>query len=183
VGWLTTIHPVALEPGPDGDPAAALVRVKQQLRAVPDRGLGYGVLRYLDAESSGLLRPLPAATVSFNYLGRLDAGASGPFRLAPEPSGPARSPRAAREHALGVAAWVAEDRLHLDLSYHPAVLTPAAAAALAADLLAALRQLLALARQPQAVAPIASDFPLADLGHGELDALLGEVGFEGMGSG
>ena len=181
VGWFTTIHPVALDPGPGGDPAVALARVKEQLRGVPERGFGYGVLRFLDAGSEELLRDLPAAAVAFNYLGRVDAGAAGPFRLAPEGAGPARSPRAQREHPLGLGAWVADDRLRLDWSYHPAALTPPAVAALAADFLAALRRLLALASEPRTVAPAASDFPLLSLGGADLAALLSEVDFEGPG--
>jgi non-ribosomal peptide synthase protein (TIGR01720 family) len=183
VGWFTSIHPLVLDPGVGGDAATALARVKEQVRAVPDRGLGYGVLRYLDAESAALLARRPAAPVSFNYLGRVDAGlASGPFRRAPEPSGRARSPRAAREHHVGFGAWVEGDRLRLDVSFHPAAYPPAAAEALANGVLESLRELLALVQEPRAVAPAASDFPLLDLGTAELEGLLGEVGFEGVGA-
>jgi non-ribosomal peptide synthase protein (TIGR01720 family) len=72
VGWFTSEHPVWLDPGGD-DPGKALKRVKEQLRAVPDRGLGHGLLRYLNPRTA----PLPAAgepEVAFNYLGRLDTG-------------------------------------------------------------------------------------------------------------
>ncbi|HWM05958.1 MAG TPA: condensation domain-containing protein, partial [Actinophytocola sp.] len=61
VGWFTTTFPVRLDPGP-GDPATAVKRVKERLAAVPDNGIGHGLLR---DRLSG-----PAPELLFNYLGR-----------------------------------------------------------------------------------------------------------------
>ncbi|KAA0115009.1 non-ribosomal peptide synthetase [Mycolicibacterium sp. P9-22] len=81
VGWFTSIYPVAVDPGAvawdevlaAGAPLAAATRaVKEQLRAVPNRGLGYGVLRYLD--ESGPIH-VAAPQILFNYLGRFAGGA------------------------------------------------------------------------------------------------------------
>ncbi|WP_416061115.1 non-ribosomal peptide synthase/polyketide synthase [Rhodococcus indonesiensis] len=80
VGWFTTIHPVRLDLSdvdlPDalagGDAAGAAVKaVKEQLAAVPDHGIGFGLLRYLNADTAARLRTHPAPQISFNYLGRL----------------------------------------------------------------------------------------------------------------
>ncbi|MFX5918551.1 condensation domain-containing protein, partial [Acinetobacter baumannii] len=71
VGWFTTAYPVHLHPGEDA--GAAIRAVKEQLRAVPGNGLGYGVLRHLgDGEAQATLRALPEARVTFNYLGQFD---------------------------------------------------------------------------------------------------------------
>ncbi|MGH3581810.1 MAG: condensation domain-containing protein, partial [Mycobacterium sp.] len=81
VGWFTSIYPVAVDPGSvawadvlaAGAPLAAAAKaVKEQLRAVPRRGLGYGALRYLDASA-----PIHGAPpqILFNYLGRFAGGA------------------------------------------------------------------------------------------------------------
>jgi amino acid adenylation domain-containing protein/non-ribosomal peptide synthase protein (TIGR01720 family) len=75
VGWFTTLYPVRLVPG-SKDPDTALKNIKEQLRAVPDRGLGYGLLRYLNPETAPALAELPAAQIGFNYLGRMSAGQS-----------------------------------------------------------------------------------------------------------
>jgi nonribosomal peptide synthetase CepB len=78
-GWFTSVHPVRLDPGPGawagvraGSAAAGQVlkQVKEQVRAVPGDGLGYGVLRYLDPVAGPALAGLPTAQVGFNYLGR-----------------------------------------------------------------------------------------------------------------
>ncbi|MFF1903596.1 amino acid adenylation domain-containing protein [Kitasatospora sp. NPDC058218] len=77
VGWFTTLYPVRLVPGSQA-PDTALKNVKEQLRAVPGRGLGYGLLRHLDPEAGPALAELPAAPIGFNYLGRVSAGRNSP---------------------------------------------------------------------------------------------------------
>lgn len=71
VGWFTTVYPVILDlPTPSGarDRAVAAVRtVKESLRSVPDRGIGYGIVRHLTTVDV----PDPAPALSFNYLGRV----------------------------------------------------------------------------------------------------------------
>ncbi|MGW4285275.1 condensation domain-containing protein, partial [Nocardia sp. NPDC004750] len=83
VGWFTAIYPVAFDlSGIDVDAAftggpalgAAVKAVKEQLLSVPDKGIGYGLLRYLNSETAAELpRELPGQ-VSFNYLGRVSEG-------------------------------------------------------------------------------------------------------------
>jgi non-ribosomal peptide synthase protein (TIGR01720 family) len=79
LGWFTSVFPVRLDPGAidtaealAGGPAAgvALKRVKEQLRGLPDRGVGFGGLRYLNPETAAVLAELPVPQLSFNYLGR-----------------------------------------------------------------------------------------------------------------
>ncbi|GGS36128.1 non-ribosomal peptide synthetase [Actinokineospora fastidiosa] len=77
VGWFTSRYPVRIDPGevPDldtGGPGvgAALKRVKEQLRAVPDNGIGYGLLRHLNHDTRDTLADLLDPQISFNYLGR-----------------------------------------------------------------------------------------------------------------
>jgi non-ribosomal peptide synthase protein (TIGR01720 family) len=74
VGWITTTAPVLLTPG-DGrnGTLAALRAVDAQLRQVPLRGLGYGLLRYLsgDPEVARRMETVVASPLgTFNFLGR-----------------------------------------------------------------------------------------------------------------
>jgi len=64
----TTIFPLLLELEKASHPSDALKAVKDQLRNIPNRGLGYGVLRYLSKD----VEPLQQAEVLFNYLGQSD---------------------------------------------------------------------------------------------------------------
>ncbi|MFI5895176.1 amino acid adenylation domain-containing protein [Actinoplanes sp. NPDC051513] len=88
LGWFTSVFPVRLDPGDAdltealaGGPAAgaAFKRIKEQLRAIPDHGIGYGLLRYLNPDTSPALAALPAPQISFNYLGRFTAGPGADF--------------------------------------------------------------------------------------------------------
>uniref|UniRef100_UPI0020104A26 non-ribosomal peptide synthetase n=1 Tax=Allokutzneria albata TaxID=211114 RepID=UPI0020104A26 len=70
VGWFTNMYPVRLDAGPEPDVDRIVKRVKEDLRAIPDHGLGYGLLRYLNAETAGELAA--SADIAFNYLGRFE---------------------------------------------------------------------------------------------------------------
>ncbi|MFJ8792347.1 amino acid adenylation domain-containing protein [Streptomyces sp. NPDC102462] len=79
VGWFTSLHPVRVDAGAvdltdafAGGPAAGAVvkRVKEQLREVPDKGIGYGLVRHLNPHTAAKFAGLPTPQVAFNYLGR-----------------------------------------------------------------------------------------------------------------
>jgi amino acid adenylation domain-containing protein/non-ribosomal peptide synthase protein (TIGR01720 family) len=149
VGWFTSLYPVRLVPGDDPRPEAALAAVRRQLAAVPGRGLGYGLLRYLSEHpAAAALRDRPPYPVSFNYLGQLDAAlpADSPFAAAGEPVGPSQSPRAGRSHALAVVAFVVAGRLEVTWTYGAHRLAGEVVRRLAERLLARLRELAAGAR-------------------------------------
>ncbi|MCG6495240.1 amino acid adenylation domain-containing protein [Kitasatospora sp. A2-31] len=87
VGWFTSLFPVRLDPGVSADEwdqvwsggpmvGRAVKAVKEQLRALPDNGAGYGLLRHLNPETAEVLAGLPTPQVGFNYLGRLGSAAA-----------------------------------------------------------------------------------------------------------
>lgn len=69
VGWFTTIFPVLLSGDKDKKAGDLIKTVKEQLRQVPDKGLGYGVLRYLNKEET--LQGKQPWDVIFNYMGQI----------------------------------------------------------------------------------------------------------------
>ncbi|HVJ93441.1 MAG TPA: amino acid adenylation domain-containing protein, partial [Labilithrix sp.] len=110
VGWFTSMYPVVLERQPDGV-GENLRWVKEVLRSVPDRGLGYGVLRYLAQDEE--LRSAANAPLTFNYLGQLDGMSTslGTVSLTTGATGRWQSERHHRREAISVDAWVEEERL------------------------------------------------------------------------
>jgi non-ribosomal peptide synthase protein (TIGR01720 family) len=120
VGWFTSLFPVHLDLSGAVGHAEALAAVQRQLRRVPRKGIGYGLLRHLDADASlATLRRAPPRQVSFNYLGQFDEAltASSFLRLAPEPAGDLRSPRGLRPHLIEVSAVALGGRLHTTFLY------------------------------------------------------------------
>ncbi|MGW6240423.1 non-ribosomal peptide synthase/polyketide synthase [Streptomyces sp. NPDC055094] len=180
VGWFTSIHPVALAL-PDGDDrAAALMSVKEQLRAVPDRGLGYGALRHLSADGSPgrVLRVLADAAepcISFNYHGRFDGSpdTTGPLR-APLPAvGQDHHPAEERAHLIDVIGVVTAGRLTFTWTYSTEVHRPATIERLARDFASEISGFVRHCAQPDAGGRTPSDFPLVRLDQATVDALVG----------
>ncbi|MGW4686105.1 non-ribosomal peptide synthase/polyketide synthase [Streptomyces sp. NPDC004244] len=83
VGWFTSAYPVRVDPG-SADGVRALKLVKEQLLAVPDNGIGYGVLRHRDARTAAELAGYARPQLGFNYLGRSAAPEVADWAPAPE---------------------------------------------------------------------------------------------------
>ncbi|MFL9453891.1 condensation domain-containing protein [Tolypothrix bouteillei VB521301_2] len=147
VGWFTTIFPVLLILKATDNLGDSLKSIKEQLRAVPKRGIGYGLLRYLsgDAEITSTLQATPQAEISFNYLGQLDWGMeeNSLFKLAPESVGSQQSHQGSRSHLLAINGLVVESQLQLDWTYSENFHKRATIDGLAQEFAKALRSLIA----------------------------------------
>ncbi|OAL58024.1 non-ribosomal peptide synthetase [Halomonas sp. ALS9] len=169
VGWFTSLYPVRLTPG-NAEPATSLKAIKEQLRQVPDKGLGYGVLRYLKEEPALVGGAYPQVT--FNYLGQFDRFLQGDsaWWLAKENAGQPRAPQSERRTWLEVVAWVQEGQLRFDLHYSREIHSEAAMHALQASFQAQLEALIEHCDSGvRGATP--SDFPLAGLSQAQLDGL------------
>ncbi|MDW7617945.1 amino acid adenylation domain-containing protein, partial [Peribacillus simplex] len=69
IGWFTTHYPVLLTMRNDKQLSYSLKNVKETLRQVPNKGIGYGILKYL-GEGTSIERVKPQ--INFNYLGQFD---------------------------------------------------------------------------------------------------------------
>ncbi|MEV0062372.1 amino acid adenylation domain-containing protein [Nocardia sp. NPDC050718] len=189
VGWFTTMYPVALDlDGIDTEAAwrggaatAALVKaVKEQLLAVPDKGIGFGMLRHLDAESGPLLDGA-LGQVGFNYLGRVSAG-DVPEALAGHgwlPTDAWGEPVAEQDPALPAAAVIDVNALaagspegvllRASFSYASEIIDEASVRELAECWTEALALLAEHLRDPAAGGLSPADVALVRVSQGELD--------------
>ena len=169
VGWFTATHPLRLAPRP-GDLAGSIKRIKDQLRAVPHRGIGYGVLRYLTGDPQ-LVGAIPEIT--FNYLGQFDQvfDPAGPFRPATGPTGDDCDPGALRDRWLDVIGLVQGRRLQLDWQYSAALHDESTVARLAERYRHHLGALIAHCSEPAHRGLTPSDVPLSGLDQAALDEL------------
>ncbi|MBD1806825.1 amino acid adenylation domain-containing protein [Microcoleus sp. FACHB-SPT15] len=177
VGLFSSIFPMLLDLGEASNSGEALKAVKEQLRSIPNRGIGYGLLRYLsdNREIVESLRSLPSAEVVFNYLGQFDQtlAESSLFKLAHESTGSSNSPRNYRAHLLSFTAYVVGGQLQLSCAYSEAVHRQSTIEALIQGFVAQMRSLIAHCQSPDAGGYTPSDFPLAKLTQQKLDELLG----------
>lgn len=178
VGWFTSFFPQKLSLATQ-EPGDAIKSIKEQLRRIPKRGIGFGILRYLsdDAAIRDKLHQIPAPPVLYNYLGQFDAsGAGGAFRPTLDSAGPCHDPTGPRSHPLEIDAIVIEDRLRLDWVYSENLHERSTIEAVARDYMHHLRRLIAHCKSPEAGGFSPSDFPEAKLGQDELDELLNQIG-------
>jgi len=178
VGWFTAIFPVRLVLEGQG-PGEELKAIKEQLRSVPKKGVGYGVLRYLSPNAAvrEQLASQPQPQVSFNYLGSVDGLATDPIlSVASETPGSEEGPAGRRIHLLDVIAQVKDGCLQLEIIYSAAVHRRATIETLARNILASLESLLSHCLSQDAGGFTPSDFPEAGLSQEELDRLVADLG-------
>ena len=117
VGWFTTIYPVHLSFAANKPIDQLIKSVKEQLHAIPNKGLGYGVWLYQQpaAPTKNIV-----ANLGFNYLGQIDAGlpANGLFELEKKLSaGKTNDFRNVRPTLLDLNGLIAGNKLHFNLTY------------------------------------------------------------------
>ncbi len=172
VGWFTSAYPLRLTPqAGQGDSIKA---IKEQLRGVPHKGLGYGVLRYLaDDLIKQTMAALPSAEITFNYLGQFDQsfGSDALFHPLDESAGIAHDPDAPLPNTLSVDSQVYGGELVLRWTFSRERHDQHTIRELAEAYVAELQSLVAHCLKDDAGGLTPSDFPLAHLTQAQLDAL------------
>ncbi|OON72930.1 non-ribosomal peptide synthetase [Streptomyces tsukubensis] len=178
VGWFTAMHPVALRPDLRHGWRSAITSVKEQLRAVPGNGFGYGALRWLsggDAPGLALAHDrLPQ--VSFNYHGRFETGADSAGLLRGRVDGLDDRPgdEEIRPHLLDVVGVVEGGRLAFTWFYSGNVHEDDTVERLADEVVRALGEIVDHCVAPDAGGRTPFDFPLAALTQAEVDLVAGD---------
>ncbi|MEH2040965.1 amino acid adenylation domain-containing protein [Nostoc sp.] len=179
VGWFTSIFPVLLQLEDRNDPGEVLKSVKEQLRRIPNRGIDYGIWRYISPDESdrNQLPAFPKAEVSFNYLGQFDQTqlATLSWKYAQESSGSIHSPKGQRRHLLTVNGLVVEGRLKLEWQYSEHFHSWATVKNLANEYIEALETIITHCLSPEAGGYTPSDFPEVEFSQEALDELLAEI--------
>ncbi|PUA27190.1 MAG: non-ribosomal peptide synthetase [Cellvibrio sp. 79] len=117
LGWFTSLYPVHLH-RVSGDTGQQILAIKAMLSAIPNKGIGFGLLQYLsqDEDLLELLAEQPASEVVFNYLGQMDAAAETDWTFEILGTGTVSAKRA-RRHTLGINGFVKDKQLHIALDY------------------------------------------------------------------
>jgi non-ribosomal peptide synthase protein (TIGR01720 family) len=174
VGWFTSLFPVRLEA--EGDSSATLARVKQALREVPRKGIGYGVLRYMTEYGPSLV-PEEPPQLTFNYLGRLDGVLEGDRLLRPaaESVGSEHSPLGERPSRFEVNVLEQRGRLEVHWEYGSEHDDEGEVAALCANFARELRALMARALGRGSFEVSSSDFKHVHLADSDLSELFEDM--------
>ncbi|HUC63937.1 MAG TPA: condensation domain-containing protein, partial [Stellaceae bacterium] len=180
IGWFTSLYPIHLALGAIDRAAAfaggaaagtALKRIKEALRAVPRKGLSFGLLSQLNPETATALAAAPARPLLFNYLGQFDQTGHRNWRLAEESPGPMVAGERQRGYLLEVNALVRSGRLRIEWTWCRDLHERQSIAALAELFLSALRGLAAHCVTPGVGGHTPSDFPLAPMSAEDVERL------------
>jgi amino acid adenylation domain-containing protein/non-ribosomal peptide synthase protein (TIGR01720 family) len=119
IGWFTSEYPVLLDVSFAGDPGRQIKEIKEMLRKIPGKGIGYGILKYLrpgDSKKEKAFELKPR--LSFNYLGQLDADLKQTcFEFAGEPVGQLRDQNEKRVYELDINGLISQGRLTVSIAY------------------------------------------------------------------
>ncbi|TGD89793.1 non-ribosomal peptide synthetase [Mycolicibacterium sp. CH28] len=174
IGWFTTIAPVRLAAS-SPDLVVALGEIKEQLRAAPDGGHGFGQLRYCNARTAAALGRLPGPQLLFNYLGRWSIEDDTDWASAPEADAlrVTPDPDLGIPYLLEINTFCAEladgPELRAVLTYADGGLSTEAVTELGEHFAAVLRELGRAATGTSAVRLTPSDLPLVELSQGDID--------------
>ncbi|MEU9497067.1 condensation domain-containing protein, partial [Streptomyces sp. NPDC048215] len=189
VGWFTSMFPVRFNlEGLDlneilaGGQAlgAAVKRVKEHLRSLPNNGLGYGLLRYLNPRTSPFLQELEERhqpQIVFNYLGRFTNAGIDDWGIAAEGDAltSQADPSTPVTHCLQINAVTHETtfgpQLSVNWSWPDGLMSQHSVEELADGWLSALKALARLTAHPGAGGFTPSDLSLSSVTQNDIDQL------------
>ncbi|WP_425273540.1 amino acid adenylation domain-containing protein [Pseudomonas morbosilactucae] len=173
IGWFTSMFPVKLTPAETI--GCSIKEIKEQLRAIPNKGIGYGILRYLgNADTQQMLSALATPRITFNYLGQFDSSfdeKTSLFLPSGEQRGSERSPKSPLGNWLSLNGEVFGGQLSMGWTFSAQMFARECIKKLADEYAQELEFLIEHCISIESPGVTPSDFPLAGLTQGQLDTL------------
>lgn len=171
IGWFTTAYPKALHYDPEQSLADLIKETKESLRKTPNKGLGYGVLRYLQHRPELALTP----EIGFNYLGQMDGGDRNElFSVDWQGLGRAVSSQMPLAHELDILSLVDRKTLQIHFAYNRLRFSDESIRQLGDGYLHNLTALIAFCMAQDGSELTPSDLTYRELSMDELDLLFSE---------
>ncbi|WCT58020.1 amino acid adenylation domain-containing protein [Paenibacillus kyungheensis] len=166
VGWFTSMYPVRLDI--PNDPIGNQIKAfKEQLRAVPKQGIGYGALV--------LARKLPrftARTIRFNYLGEIDDQLNASFfELANYATGYEQAAENRFEVLVDIVPYIQNKRFNMSVTYSSNDFLPSTIERFVQCYIEQLQGIIQHCCTKQEIEFTPSDFETTNLNQDELDSL------------
>ncbi|WP_428231980.1 amino acid adenylation domain-containing protein [Flavobacterium sp.] len=116
IGWFTSTFPFVLEVS-SSDNVENILRIKKDLNKIPQKGIGYGILNFLD-EKSNLEKE---TCIEFNYLGdfgsKVGSNETSPFDFSTESIGSSFSKENGSEAKISINGMISSEQLMMTISY------------------------------------------------------------------
>jgi amino acid adenylation domain-containing protein/non-ribosomal peptide synthase protein (TIGR01720 family) len=180
VGWFTSMFPVYLDLSGAVDPGEALKLTKEQLRQIPDKGVGFGLLRYLsnNEKTKNKLNTVHNPEITFNYLGQFDHVDENAGRFIPVigAAGAERSLKSERQNLWDISGSINNGQLIIKIAYSKNFHKQATVEKFAGDYLDEIKLLIKYCQSAEAGGYTPSDFEDVELEEDEIDGILEELG-------
>jgi amino acid adenylation domain-containing protein/non-ribosomal peptide synthase protein (TIGR01720 family) len=170
IGWFTSFYPLQFDISAVSDTSDLIKSTKEQLRLVPDKGMGYGVLRYFhaSAEVRETLANVPW-DIGFNYLGQFDntmtGGTNEWLARSVEDMGQSMSPQTPFRTKLEINCSITNGQLNISFGYAPTEYKEETIQAIANGYIQKLQEIIRHCSEKEGV-----DFTPADYGlQGKID--------------
>lgn len=167
VGWFTCLYPVALNI-PGTEIPEQLKAIKEQLRNIPNHGIGYGLLKAdLEKESSQKQKP-----IRFNFLGDFNMTFENQhFTCSYQDAAKDSNPSNQLTALLDINAMIIADELRVSLTYSKDKFKAATINDFLAKFKADLKKVIDCNNEPIDMV-IPSDFGMVKLSQDDLDSIL-----------
>jgi non-ribosomal peptide synthase protein (TIGR01720 family) len=177
IGWFTAIYPASIEVKQGSSVVELLKSVKEQLRAIPQKGLGYGLLKYINQTVGKVLKEVKEPQIIFNYLGQFDKIISDNprFHLAKENSGSSRPLNSKRQYLLEVTGGVLSNCMNIEIAFSSNIHERKMIDEFSLKFQMALQELIKDRYSVQTNVYTPSDFNLAGLDQVNLDKIMKKV--------
>ncbi len=172
VGWFTSFFPLSLKYDNNTETSQLIKSVKEQLRSIPNNGIGFGVLKYLKKMPS--LEKFHSKIV-FNYLGNTSASRSNEklnFEFVKESI--ARHPESERNYEIEVNTQIINDSLIMKWSFTKDLYEEKTAQLISNKFIETLKEIIEHCKTADDVSYTPSDFSEVDLNQDDLDNLLSQ---------
>ncbi|WP_128894536.1 non-ribosomal peptide synthetase [Longirhabdus pacifica] len=119
IGWFTSLYPVVIQWSDDESISNVIKSVKETLRRIPNKGLGYGIYKYLmNKEHFDQKESTLQPNMLFNYLGQFDQqNENDRFHLSNLPTGNDSSVEVEDAHVLNINGAVIQNQLVFHFQY------------------------------------------------------------------
>jgi amino acid adenylation domain-containing protein/non-ribosomal peptide synthase protein (TIGR01720 family) len=175
VGWFTNIYPLVLRSPKNQTVSDFIKSTKEQIKMVPENGIGFGILRYL---SENKIVKNVSWNLEFNYLGQVDnvLQQNNEFQKAIENAGENIHPNTPTNTHLAVNSIITNGMLQLSFDYASNVYDKTAIETIATAYLENLQAIIKHCTTLETSVKTPSDYQLqSKISYEELDAFFAKT--------
>lgn len=171
VGWFTSIYPVLLDLRGYNGIAEEIKGIKEQIRQIPQKGIGYGIAKYL-TQHPFTVDEQSVTGILFNYLGQFDQELQNDFfGFASEAAGAEISAANQRNSLMEWNCMVVQGCLEITVNYSANRLNRETVESLLNTYLSRIREIIQHCSSGENYGFTPSDFDTVELSQEDLDEL------------